>query len=61
MKMFLSKLLDKKEMKRRLEKSSTVKMLDSDARWAVKFLAQSREFSHSFETYLKHVSLRARI
>uniref|UniRef100_A0A8R1HHJ2 Nipped-B protein n=1 Tax=Caenorhabditis japonica TaxID=281687 RepID=A0A8R1HHJ2_CAEJA len=55
MKAFLSKLLDRKEIKRRLEKSGKIKMLDSDARWAVKFLAQSREFSHSFETYLKHI------
>ncbi|CAI2347282.1 unnamed protein product [Caenorhabditis sp. 36 PRJEB53466] len=55
MKQFLAKLLDKKELKRRLEKSNRVKMLDSDARWGVKFLAQSREFSHSFETYLKHI------
>lgn len=55
MKDFLSKLLDKKEIKRRLEKSNKVKMLDSDAIWAVKYLAQSREFSHSFDTYLKHI------
>lgn len=55
MKVFLSKILDKKEIKRRLEKSNKVKMLDSDAFWAVKFLAQSREFTHSFDTYLKHV------
>eukprot|EP00081_Caenorhabditis_elegans_P014375 NP_493687.2 Nipped-B-like protein pqn-85 [Caenorhabditis elegans] len=55
MKVFLSKILDKKEIKRRLEKSNKVKMLDSDAFWAVKFLAQSREFTHSFDTYLKHI------
>lgn len=55
MKEFLSKLLDKKELKRRLERSNKVKMMDSDALWAVKYLAQSREFSHSFETYLKHI------
>ncbi|EFO84478.1 CRE-PQN-85 protein [Caenorhabditis remanei] len=55
MKDFLSKLLDKKEIKRRLEKSNKVKMLDSDAIWAVKYLAQCREFTHSFETYLKHI------
>uniref|UniRef100_A0A1I7TG73 Nipped-B protein n=1 Tax=Caenorhabditis tropicalis TaxID=1561998 RepID=A0A1I7TG73_9PELO len=55
MKEFLSKLLDKKEIKRRLEKSNKVTMLDSDAVWAVKYLAQSREFTHSFDTYLKHI------
>lgn len=55
MKEFLTKLLDRKEWKRRLEKSDRITMMDSDAIWAVKYLAQSREFTHSFDTYLKHI------
>lgn len=31
-------------------------MLDSDALWAVRFLASKREFSQSFETFLKHIT-----
>ncbi|EGT52745.1 CBN-PQN-85 protein [Caenorhabditis brenneri] len=55
MKKFLSTLLDKKEIKKRREKSGSVTLPDSDAVWAVKFLAQNREFTHSFDTYLKHI------
>ena len=32
-------------------------MLESDVNWAVKFLASRREFSHSFDQYLKQVCL----
>lgn len=55
MKEFLSKLLDKKELQRRREKSGYITMVDSDAVWAVKHLAQQREFAHLFDTYLKHI------
>ncbi|UMM20868.1 hypothetical protein L5515_015971 [Caenorhabditis briggsae] len=55
MKEFLSKMMEKKEIKRRLEKSNRVKIMDSDVIWAVKHLAAHRELAHSFETYLKHI------
>ncbi|PIC49770.1 hypothetical protein B9Z55_008270 [Caenorhabditis nigoni] len=55
MKEFLSKMMEKKEIKRRLEKSNKVKIMDSDVIWAVKHLAAHRELAHSFETYLKHI------
>jgi hypothetical protein len=31
-------------------------LIDSDAAWVVKYLAAKREFSQSFQHYLKHVS-----
>ena len=33
-------------------------LLDSDAAWVVKYLAANREFSQSFQHYLKHVCFR---
>ncbi|CAB3404907.1 unnamed protein product [Caenorhabditis bovis] len=57
LKEFLMKLVDKKNMRKRAEflKYDRAIMLESDALWAVKFLARNREFSHSFDNFLKHI------
>lgn len=57
MKEFLIKLVDKKHMRKRSEALMRLGnvMMESDAAWAVKYLASRREFSHSFETYLRHI------
>lgn len=50
-------LVDKKYLRRRAQhiaKTDNI-FLDSDAQWAVKYLASKREFSQSFEHYLKQV------
>jgi hypothetical protein len=50
-------LVDKKYLRRRnqhIAKTDNV-FLDSDAQWTVKYLASKREFSQSFEHYLKQV------
>ncbi|PAV81095.1 hypothetical protein WR25_24873 isoform A [Diploscapter pachys] len=57
MKQFLVNLVDKKSMRKRIanmKKLGNV-MLESDVNWAVKFLASRREFSHSFDQYLKQI------
>ncbi|CEF70691.1 Nipped-B-like protein [Strongyloides ratti] len=57
MKHFLINLADKKHLKKRsqhIRKTSMI-MLDGDAQWVVRYMASSREFSQSFDKYLKHI------
>lgn len=57
MKVSVLRLVDKKYLRRRalyIAKNDNV-LLDSDALWIVKYLASKREFSQSFEHYLKQV------
>lgn len=59
MKNFVLSLADKKYLKKRHQyvlKTGNI-MIDSDALWTVKYLASKREFSQSFNNYLKIVSL----
>lgn len=58
MKASILRLVDKKYLRRRAQyiaKTENV-FIDSDAFWAVKYLASKREFSQSFEHYLKQVN-----
>uniref|UniRef100_A0A914CW65 Nipped-B protein n=1 Tax=Acrobeloides nanus TaxID=290746 RepID=A0A914CW65_9BILA len=57
MKSFVLSLADKKHLKKRhqyIMKTGNI-MIDSDALWAVKYLASKREFSQSFNNYLKMI------
>jgi L-2-hydroxyglutarate oxidase LhgO len=59
MKVSILRLVDKKYLRSRaiyIAKSDNV-LLDSDAAWIVKYLASKREFSQSFEHYLKQVCI----
>ncbi|CAD5216331.1 unnamed protein product [Bursaphelenchus xylophilus] len=58
MKAFILRLIDKKYLKKRTQTISRLGnvMLDSDAQWAVKYLASKREFSQSFEHFLKQIT-----
>ncbi|CAD5212245.1 unnamed protein product [Bursaphelenchus okinawaensis] len=58
MKAFILRLVDKKYLKKRtqlLTKNLNV-LLDSDAQWVVKYLASKREFSQSFDHFLKQIT-----
>ncbi|KAL3116765.1 hypothetical protein niasHT_004266 [Heterodera trifolii] len=57
MKTFITALMDKQHLKRRIQvlaKSGNV-MVDSDALWVVKYLASKKELSQSFDLYLKKI------
>ena len=57
MKAFILRLVDKKYLRRRTQYIASTEnvILDLDAAWIVKYLASKREFSQSFENYLKQV------
>lgn len=57
MKASILRLVDKKYLRRRALHIARYDsaFLDSDALWAIKYLASKREFSQSFEHYLKQV------
>lgn len=59
MKASILRLVDKKYLKRRTQYIASTEnvILDSDAAWVVKYLASKREFSQSFENYLKQARL----
>uniref|UniRef100_A0A183CFS0 Nipped-B protein n=1 Tax=Globodera pallida TaxID=36090 RepID=A0A183CFS0_GLOPA len=57
MKTFITALMDKQHLKRRIQvlaKTGNV-MVDSDALWVVKYLASKKELSQSFDLYLKKI------
>uniref|UniRef100_A0A915BWJ3 Nipped-B protein n=2 Tax=Parascaris univalens TaxID=6257 RepID=A0A915BWJ3_PARUN len=57
MKDFFMKTADKKQMRKRAEHIARTGniLMDSDAMWLVKYLASNREFSQSFDMYLKQI------
>ncbi|KHN74356.1 Nipped-B-like protein pqn-85 [Toxocara canis] len=57
MKDFFMKTADKKQMRKRAEHIARTGniLMDSDAVWLVKYLASNREFSQSFDMYLKQI------
>ncbi|KAJ1354545.1 hypothetical protein KIN20_011525 [Parelaphostrongylus tenuis] len=57
-KIFLIDLLNKKkDRQRRYEKAKRFgnSMLESDVAWCIKYLAAKREFTHSFDSFLKQI------
>ncbi|KAI6232935.1 Nipped-B protein [Aphelenchoides fujianensis] len=58
MKAAILRLVDKKYLKRRTQYIAKTgnTIVDSDAVWVVKYLASKREFSQSFEHYLKQIT-----
>uniref|UniRef100_A0A158P7D5 Nipped-B protein n=1 Tax=Angiostrongylus cantonensis TaxID=6313 RepID=A0A158P7D5_ANGCA len=57
-KVFLIDLLNKKkDRQRRYEKAKRFgnSMLESDVAWCIKYLAAKREFTHSFDSFLKQI------
>ncbi|KAK5981899.1 hypothetical protein GCK32_014955 [Trichostrongylus colubriformis] len=59
-KIFLIDLLGrKKDRQRRYENAKRFgsSMLESDVAWCIKYLAAKREFTHSFDSFLKQVSI----